>query len=417
MKLAQKYNRVNLYTSLLILLLSGAVYYFAIHYILTEKLDHDLKIEEEEIIAYAGKYNRLPLSSDYKDQIVSYQLLTKGASRERYYSHNLYYKSNNKGLEPGRSLITTLKIAGDIYRVSITKSSLEAEDLVRLIFLITFSIIIVLLLSLMVINRFLLNSLWRPFYEMLKQLKAFNVADNKEFSAQPTQIEEFQELNQSVLVMAKQARHDYKELKSFTDNASHEMMTPLAVINSKLDTLIQTETLSDKQGELIEDIYLAVSRLSRLNQSLLLLAKIENRLIEDEETIELGALIILKIRQFNELLQANGIEVILQLERKELYISKYLADILLNNLISNAIRHNVDQGKITIELNEEKLSICNTGSQDALDGVRAFERFYKDASSEGTGLGLAITRQICNLYNFKLSYLYISPQHIFSIEF
>lgn len=417
MKLAQKYNRANLYTSLIILVLSGAVYYFAIHYILTQKLDQDLKIEEEEVLAYAAKYKKLPIPNDFKDQRISYELLEKGAQRERYYSHNLYFKQNDKAAEPGRSLITTIKLNGDLYRVSITKSSLEAEDLVRLIFLITLCVIIVLLLSLMVINRFLLSSLWRPFYETLKHLKAFNLADNNEFSVDPTQIDEFEELNQSVLVMAKRARHDYKELKSFTDNASHEMMTPLAVINSKLDTLIQTEALSDKQGELIADVYLAVSRLSRLNQSLLLMAKIENRLIEDEENIEFDTLIKLKIRQFHELLQANSIEVILQLEHREVYMNKHLADILLNNLISNAIRHNNDHGNITMQLNQYGLSVCNTGPATALDDSKAFERFYKDASSDGSGLGLAISKQICNLYGFKLDYLYVFPQHIFRVEF
>ncbi|MGY0036174.1 histidine kinase dimerization/phospho-acceptor domain-containing protein [Pedobacter sp. NJ-S-72] len=154
-----------------------------------------------------------------------------------------------------------------------------------------------LLISLTVVNRFILNSLWRPFYEILKQLKAFNLADKNEFLVQNTQIDEFQELNQSVISMSTRVRRDYIELKSFTDNASHEMMTPLAVINSKLDTLIQTEALSDRQGELIEDVYLAVNKLSRLNQSLLLLAKIENNLIKDEEDIVLDILVGQKKRQ------------------------------------------------------------------------------------------------------------------------
>lgn len=417
MKLAQKYNRANIITSLVILILSGGVYYFAIHFILTNKLDDDLKIEEEEILAYAAKYNKPPLPGDYKDQKVSFVLLKKDDPGERYYINSWYYNDDEKETEPGRSLITTIEAAGRKYKVTITKSSLEAEDLVRLIFLITLGVMIVLLLSLLVINRFLLNSLWRPFYETLKRLKAFNLADNKEFSVQPTQIEEFQELNSSVLAMARRARQDYKELKSFTDNASHEMMTPLAVINSKLDTLIQTESLSDRQGELIEDVYLAVSRLSRLNQSLLLMAKIENDLIRDEENIDMQVLINQKVRQFNELIQSNGISLELDLEPREVFMNKHLADILLNNLISNAIRHNEANGVITVQLKQNGLSISNTGSKIALDPQRSFERFYKDVSSEGSGLGLAISTQICNLYGFKLSYRYRSDWHVFHIEF
>ncbi|QNK64218.1 HAMP domain-containing histidine kinase [Pedobacter sp. PAMC26386] len=417
MKLAQKYNRVNLITSLIILVLSGGIYYFAIHYILTNKLDNDLKIEEEEIVASVHEYHKLPLPSDFKDQKVTYLKLKEGESAERSFSNTTYNNPGEKETEPGRSLVTTVKVGTQDYLVTITKSSLEAEDLIRLIFLITLGVIIVLLISLIAVNRFILNSLWRPFYEMLKQLKAFNLADQNEFSVQHTQIDEFRELNQSVISMSTRVRQDYKELKSFTDNASHEMMTPLAVINSKLDTLIQTEALSDRQGELIEDVYLAVNKLSRLNQSLLLLAKIENNLIKDEEDIMLDVLVAQKLRQFNELFIANGITLEKNLEPQRLYMSKYLADIMLNNLINNAIRHNKQNGQITVHLAAGKFSVANTGVDKALDSHRAFERFYKDSSSEGTGLGLAITSQICNLYNYKLSYSHEADRHVFTIKF
>lgn len=417
MKLAQQYNRANLITSLIVLVLSGAVYYFAIHYILTNKVDNDLDIEEQEITAYADKYDKLPFPGDFKDQKVTYRELSKSDTLERHYENTSYYNPDKGKSEPGRSLITIINTAGKKYAVNIAKSSLEAEDLVRLIFIITLGVFIILLLSLIVINRFVLSRLWRPFYEILKQLKLFNLADNKELSIPLTQIEEFQELNQSVLAMAGRVRQDYKELKSFTDNASHEMMTPLAVINSKLDTLLQTESLSDKQGELIEEVYLAVNRLSRLNHSLLLLAKIENKLITDEEHLELSRIITHKLRQFSELLQANEIQLVQQLTPGNILMNKQLADILLNNLISNAIRHNHKGGEINIKLTQQELQISNTGIESPLDGNRAFERFYKDAASEGSGLGLAISSQICQQYNLQLNYSFINGRHVFKIQF
>lgn len=417
MKLAQQYNRANLITSLIVLVLSGAVYYFAIHYILTNKVDNDLDIEEQEITAYADKYDKLPFPGDFKDQKVTYRELSKSDTLERHYENTSYYNLDKGKSEPGRSLITIINTAGKKYAVNIAKSSLEAEDLVRLIFIITLGVFIILLLSLIVINRFVLSRLWRPFYEILKQLKLFNLADNKELSIPLTQIEEFQELNQSVLAMAGRVRQDYKELKSFTDNASHEMMTPLAVINSKLDTLLQTESLSDKQGELIEEVYLAVNRLSRLNHSLLLLAKIENKLITDEEHLELSRIITHKLRQFSELLQANEIQLVQQLTPGNILMNKQLADILLNNLISNAIRHNHKGGEINIKLTQQELQISNTGIESPLDGNRAFERFYKDAASEGSGLGLAISSQICQQYNLQLNYSFINGRHVFKIQF
>lgn len=417
MKLANQYNRVNLLVSLTVLLLTGVIYYVVIHFILTEKLDRDLKIEEDEIRAYVSTYHKLPLPGDFQDQKVAYRPVKEDDTSGRIFSNCVYLNEKENEEEPGRSLLTYILVNKQLFEVTVIKSRLEAEGLVKLIFLITLGIIAFLLLVLFLINRFLLNSLWRPFYGMLDQMKAFNLADKNEINAEFSKIDEFTELNQAVLSMSQRVKQDYKELKSFTDNASHEMMTPLAVINSKLDTLIQTTGFSDQQGELIEDIYLAVGRLSRLSHSLLLLAKIENNLIKNEELIDLKELLSQKARQFQELLQSNEISISLNLEAKAVCMSKYLADILLNNLMSNAIRHNLKSGHIDILLSTDQLIFSNTGIAAALDDTRTFERFNKTASSEGMGLGLAISRQICNLYSFKLSYQYENEKHSFIINF
>ena len=417
MKLSSRYNRVNILVSLLVLLLTGVIYYLVIHFILTEKLDRDLRIEEEEIRAYVQKYHKLPLPGDFHDQKVSYRMVHPGDTIGRSYANSIYLNEKEHEKEPGRSLKTFMKINDQLFEVTVVKSRLEAEDLVRIIFLISLLIIVLLLVTLFLVNRFLLNSLWQPFYHILDQMKAFNLTGKNEVRVAQSNIDEFVELNQAVLLMSQRVKEDYKELKSFTDNAAHEMMTPLAVINSKLDTLLQTEGFSDKQGELIEDIYLAVGRLSRLNHSLLLLAKIENNMIKNEEPILLQPLIEQKLRQFQELLQSADITVETDLKDKEVLMSKYLADILLNNLISNAIRHNVKPGRIDILLSNDQLVFKNTGIAVALDGVRTFERFNKTASSEGMGLGLAISRQICSHYGFTMVYAYANNQHVFSVIF
>lgn len=417
MKLASQYNRVNLFVSLIVLLLTGVIYYLVIHFILTEKLDKDLRIEEDEIRAYVSTYHKLPLPGDFQDQKVAYRPVKEDDTSSRRFSNCIYLNEKENKEEPGRSLLTYIVVNKQLFEVTVVKSRLEAEGLGKLIFLITLGIIAFLLLVLFLLNRFLLNSLWRPFYGMLDQMKAFNLADKNEINAEFSKIDEFTELNQAVLLMSQRVKQDYKELKSFTDNASHEMMTPLAVINSKLDTLIQTAGFSDQQGELIEDIYLAVGRLSRLSHSLLLLAKIENNLIKNEELIDLKELLSQKARQFQELLQSNEISISLNLEAKAVSMSKYLADILLNNLMSNAIRHNLKSGHIDVLLSADQLIFSNTSIATALEETRTFERFNKTSSSEGMGLGLAISREICNLYGFKLGYQYENEKHSFIISF
>nr|WP_199157728.1 HAMP domain-containing sensor histidine kinase [Pedobacter sp. ASV2] len=415
MKLSSRYNQVNIYTSLIVLIITGIIYYVVIHFILTEKLDKDLAVEENEIKQYTATYNRLPLPASYLDQQVSYKE-AKGEVPEREFLYTSYLNPKEKETEPGRRLITTVNLKGKTIIVNITKSRVEAEDLVRIILLITLAITIILLLSLLLINRFILSRLWKPFYSILNRMKAFEVTRMENIEEEPTTIDEFNELNKSVNAMAEKVRQDYKELKSFTDNASHEMMTPLAVINSKLDSLLQTESFTEQQGALLEDIYHATGKLSRLHQSLLLLAKIENNLISDYQDIDFKEMVEGKIRQFQELFERNNLTIKQNVKPTELKMSRYLADILLNNLFSNAVRHNITGGEISIQLNTKTLVIANTG-KNTQQNNRLFDRFSKSTESEGMGLGLAITKQICNLYSFDIQYKHVQNNHVFTVYF
>ena len=417
MKLAQRYNRANLITSFVILTITGLIYYFAIHFILTRKLDKDLVIEEKEIEAYVQNYGKLPSSGDFLHQKVTYQKLNAGQSVERTFFYDDFYNEAEKENEPGRSLITSVSLKNEKYKVAIGKSRAESENLIQLIFAITLAVTILLLVSLLLINRFLLQRIWSPFYATLGIMKAFNIAQKDNFEAKRTKIDEFNELNTAVTTMADRVKKDYSDLKTFTDNASHEMMTPLAVINSKLDVLLQGRPLEPEQGKLIDEIYQAVARLGRLNNSLLLLAKIENKLIPSQEKFAFDELVSQKTEQFQELLESKNITVNKTLVHKEVTMSRYLTDILLSNLLSNAIRHNQSNGRIDISLSSKSLIVSNTGIANALDGNLAFERFFKAPSSEGMGLGLAIVKQIANLHHFNISYRFSEGMHVFELSF
>lgn len=414
MKLAQRYNRANLITSFIILTITGVIYYIAIHFILTRNLDQDLAIEEKEIEAYIKNHGKLPDPGDFLHQKVTYHSLNKAIERSFFYDN--FYNEVEKENEPGRTLVTSVRVKDKNYQVKISKSRVESEDLVKLIFMITLAVTILLLVSLLLTNKFILQRIWSPFYATLNMMKAFNLTQKEEISALPTNIDEFNELNRSAAAMASRVRQDYRDLKSFTDNASHEMMTPLAIVNSKLDSLLQTGTFSTTQGEILKDIYHANGRLIKLNQSLLLLAKIENNLIPEIQEMDMSKLLTDKIAQFNELLEMENLNLTSNLKNRSVKMSSYLADILLNNLFSNSIRHNIPGGEIEIVLNEHGLQITNTGKSGQLK-QQLFERFSKSAASEGTGLGLAISKQICALYGFSISYTYVNNRHQFLVNF
>ncbi len=415
MKLITKYNRVNIIATIAVLLAASICYYFIVRYILIHQLDNTLKVEEAEILNYVKNNNRLPEATSYRDQRTGFEEITDPVKRKfeniplregKHHENNLY-----------RQLSFPVFINGKQYKASVTKSEEEMEDLVLLIVIITLCIIVLLLLILFITNRLLLRKIWKPFYSMLESIKAFNLSNKKYIPSQTTDIDEFRDLDSVVHTMTLQIIKDYETLKNFTDNASHEMQTPLAILNSKLDLVIQEPGLTETNTKQLQSMYDAVSRLTKLNQSLLLLTKIENNQFNKTGELRIDVLIEEKLQQLEDLISAKFLQVHKKLQHVTIKMNDYLADILLNNLISNAIRHNEDGGKIDIFLNEEKLIISNTGRLLNFDPAQLFDRFKKGDHSEGSGLGLAIVKQICDNYQFEISYSFQNDLHNFEILF
>jgi signal transduction histidine kinase len=195
------------------------------------------------------------------------------------------------------------------------------------------------------------------------------------------------------------------------------MMTPLAVINSKLDTMLQSASLGKEDSETLIDLYKATSKLTKLNQNLLLLVKIDNNLINDPETVDVSTLLSERVSYFQELIQNRNLSLITTLNPMTLNTNRYLLEILINNLLSNSIRHNHENGNIEIVVSEEGLLFKNTGVASPLDHNKIFDRFYKSNTSDGTGLGLSILKQICERQHFDFNYFYFADMHCFEIRF
>jgi signal transduction histidine kinase len=415
MKLADHYNKASIFITISVLLAGAVVYFFAISKIARTQLDRDLTEEIDEVTNYVKINKRLPRQVDFdEDQTVFFK--TNRQFIPRRYFDTVYSNPQEKKIEPGRAVSGLITLDQQKYLVIITESREGTEYLVQIIALITLALMIGLLLISFLTNRYILNGLWRPFYDTLNEIKAFNVSESSVFHMTNNKVDEFTELSKAIRTMSARVKNDYQHLKQFTENASHEMMTPLAVITSKLDTLIQDEVLTSEQLDQINDIYLAAGKLFRLNQSLLLLVKIENHLIEDAEPLNLQVAINDKIRQFQELLSAREISIERNLASRPVLMSKYLLDILLNNIFSNAIRHNIVGGKIVISLTEKQMIFQNTGSAKPLNTDKLFERFEKGTQSEGTGLGLTLIKNIANLYRWEVIYAFSADLHTFEIS-
>lgn len=418
MKLLAKYNRVNIPITIATLLITGVGFYFIIHYVLVHQIDKDLRIEQQEIIHYVNEKKSLPEASNYKDQQIQF-LPANDALFKTKLSTEQRYNSRENEVESFRKLQFLINVNGQYYIAVVKKSEQETEDIIQLIFIITFSVILFLLLILFIANRFLLAKIWKPFNHILEQLKQFNVSSKNKIIPRNTDIKEFQELNEAALLMSEKVSKDYESLKSFTENASHEIQTPLAIIKNKIELLLQSENLDKAAIQSIQILNDAASKLSRLNQSLLLLAKIENRQFESTEKVNFSKIINQCIENFEELASIKNISIQKNIaEGIFIKINESLAEILASNIILNSIRHNVENGKIRIDLNEKSMEVSNSGNEPNENTSDFFERFKKSSSSgDSLGLGLAIVKSICDTYGFAVSYSYKGGIHFVKVDF
>lgn len=416
MKLFTRYNRVLMLTNFVGLLVIGVLFYRTLTHYLNQQLDDGLTEELMEVNDFTHVKNILPAPTSFKDLVAEYKKI-EVADGKSFFADTVYYNPKKGLRERARYLQADISFNNQAYRVLILSSKVQREEQIRSICLIIILPVLLLLIILFGINRIIINKLWSPFRQLLINIKAFNVNREEPFDQVASPTVEFKELNDAIVDLSLKVRSDYKEIKLFTENASHEMMTPLAVINSKLDTMLQSNSLGIEESETLADLYKATSRLTKLNQSLLLLVKIDNNSQLDIEDINVKDIIEERLNFFYELIHNRKLVVDLDMHPLHLATSRQLIEILVNNLFSNAIRHNKDGGLIKIILSKGILVFCNTSNYPALNENMIFERFYKDASSEGTGLGLAILKQICIRQNFQFSYDYQYQLHCFQIKF
>ena len=416
MKLFAKYSRINVVATVIIFLIACIAFYFTLHYVLMSQIDQDLKIEQREIETFVREHNRLPENISVKDQLIRYQPIQKNIT-SRFTTHFIKESGGDDG-EKFRQLAFSTKVGTQWYQATVSKSLEATENLSRSILIIAFITILVILLVTFLINRIVLKRIWKPFYQSLDTVKDFKVGETAPLQLSPSAIDEFQLMNQTLEKITRQAKLDYLSLKTFSENASHEIQTPLAVIRSKLDLIVQDESLTQKQSEALQAAYNSLQKLTRLNQSLLLLAKIGNNQFETIQSVDLKSILQEKVADFNELWQTENILLHADLLPAVVRMNKDLAEILINNVLSNATRHNYNRGEISISLTKDFLEIANTSTQPMLNETMLYRRFLKSVHrSDSNGLGLSIIKQICDTSLFSIQYSFDENKHRFVIFF
>ena len=417
MKLQNKINIRFILVTLLIFTGAGVVFYYALGRVVDQNIREMLYSRKANIILYLKHNEADNIIHISPDHTIFIRQIAK-IEKRRVISDTLAYDLDEKHLIPFRKMVFTTSVNENYFEVTILQSLLESEDLQQIIFYFMAILFVLLLLALFFVNRWLSDKTWKPFFRSLSLLKSWKISENHPVKFDQTGISEFDHLNITLEEMIQKMQTDFINLKEFTENASHEIQTPLAIIKSKLELLLNDNELSGLQHKRLRDAFESVSRMSKLNEALLLLSKIENRQFVQKNDIDFCLLIQSRLEYLEELFALKQIELSVHLDIPvTISIHPMLADILINNLLSNALKHNFNHGKLIISSEINKITFSNTGKPLTIDPSKLFKRFVKNnTSEESTGLGLAITAEICRANHLKLNYNYSNELHIFTLD-
>ncbi|MDJ1485634.1 HAMP domain-containing sensor histidine kinase [Cytophagaceae bacterium YF14B1] len=336
----------------------------------------------------------------------------EAASIKDKHSDTQVFEPLEQELEPYRKLETTFSHANQPYKLTIFASLTDSRKLLSILLRGVIILFTTLMVVLLIINRLVLQRVWRPFHATLQKIHSYRLDSDASVVFEDTRIHEFSELHEALSQWMSQAHQTYQQQKQFTENASHELQTPLAIARNQIELLIEDPLLSTSQANSLQLVEQSLSRMSRLNKTLLLLAKIDNKQFPVIEAVDVVSLTRRLLDELSEVTSYK--ELTIQVEVSGVMIvamNPDLAEIFFGNLIRNAIFHNIRQGYLNISFNSHQFHIENSGIAYHQDPVRLFERFAKGSETVSSGLGLSLVQSIGKLYGFTIQYTVRESTH------
>lgn len=420
-KLIRKY----LIISIIVVLLIGCISHFLIfRFFIHYSNDQMLLDQKARLENYIAENDTLPLAATLvlkPARIEEYAIEDVDVLHKNVFKDTIMYSEETGTFTPYRQLHFTVSYGNKYHLININQPTMISNDLFYAIVSSLLLLLVLFILFTYVIEHLLKKNIWQPLNYNLQKLHEYDLKANTILELRNPNIKEFDEINEVILRMVDKINKDYENSRLFTEDASHEMQTPLSIIKSKLDLLVQnSQLMQDQENEKsIKAISRAVSRLSKLNKSLLLITKINNDQYEKKEDIQLDELLKLYLTDLEELFEAKNLTLTVDIQPCLLHIDSALANILVSNLLSNSIRHNLANGRINIYLDSSRLQISNTCNSEFKGSADLFNRMtFHNRSENSLGLGLNIVKSICDKNEFKIEYDYPEKDTFcISIEF
>jgi signal transduction histidine kinase len=276
---------------------------------------------------------------------------------------------------------------------------------------IVFFIILIIVVTLIADLQFT-NILLRPLDKITAKLKSNAGPGNFDRIPVSTTTSDFIQLDRTLTDQMIQIEELFKKEKEITVNISHELMTPISIIRSKLENLLVRDDIDDAIVVKIEESLKTLHRLQGLVNSLLTIARIESSQYLKNEAVSPGDLVAEVIEEIAPVAEDKGVDLInncmsdhlLQMANKELLFSMFF------NVIYNGVKNTDQGGSVTIleEPADGRYRIIVTDTGRGLNKTQIENLFLRfkvrnSKHQDGTGIGLAITQAIAEFHGIKIS--------------
>lgn len=313
---------------------------------------------------------------------------------------------------------TTYMTVGDRhYRVEMTK---EADELYRFrddVFHIVLPVFIGLVVVLFLTNYLLSGYLFKPFQKILRQMANYRIGESGSIGHIRTSTYELNKLKELYESMRKRIEDDYYKLKEYTENMSHELQTPLSIIQNKAESLLSSEDLKPEQAKQVKAIYEETQQLSKLGRALNLITQIENQEFKNIRDIYTAPAIRDHVEKVAEMAEIKQLHIATNLDEKQtLKMDPGLLDIMLRNLLKNSLRYAPQDTTIEVNTYDDRMEFVNEGSPTDFPEDTIFERFSKGGTQPTLGLGLAIVKRITEVSGLQIDYHHDAGKHHFVVS-
>jgi signal transduction histidine kinase len=418
MKLINITTRYYILLFMVILALWSVAFYFIMKFEVYQSSDEILYNRVQNIKRYFTSNpdqvrNNTPLSDYQVDEINEAEF---NVSPKDVYSDTLVYEVTDNEYDEYRKLSATFALRERYFRITVLRPRLESTEIFNTITFTLLPLSLLMIVALVVAARIMNAGLWKPFYDVVNFLSTYRVDQGNKLAGEKTAVTEFGELIESIQLLVHRNEQVFGQQKQFIENASHETQTPLAIIQSQMEILLQLPELTDRQAEIIQSALRETDRLTKLNKTLLLLSKIDNQQFMDRTEVNLGDLARKLVSYFDEKKERLNLCVEIQGDGHVVSTNAVLAEVMMGNLIKNSFVHNIENGDVRVEVSSNRIRVMNTGKPIAAND-KLFERFSKQGSADGWGLGLPIVKKIAEVNGWTIHYDYQEGVHRFSVEF